>query len=150
MVRIPFPSISLAAKCRILFGLAVVLIIGAALTVPWLRMSDLVHAKNFHVARQMAIAAVHHYEQIPGDWRIRQRALDVWWAREAVAHGLPGPAPRVIPLDPMKPEAPAGFDEYVKESIRRLARQVGLEEAAPRVEPGRGGHGIYQVIRPIR
>src|SRR3954452_13924673 len=39
--RIRQLHISLAAKCQLLFGLAVVLIIGAALFVPWQRMEQL-------------------------------------------------------------------------------------------------------------
>ena len=39
--RIRRLNISLAAKCQLLFGAAVVLIIGAALFVPWQRMEQL-------------------------------------------------------------------------------------------------------------
>src|SRR5258706_768014 len=64
--RIRQLHISLAAKCQLLFGAAVVLIISAALFVPWQRMEQLMEqmnertAKTFadwaeadHVARQM-------------------------------------------------------------------------------------------------
>jgi two-component system, NarL family, sensor histidine kinase BarA len=42
--------ISLAAKCQILFGSAVVMIIGAALFVPWHRMDDLMKQLNARAA----------------------------------------------------------------------------------------------------
>lgn len=45
--------ISLATKYRILFGLAVLLIIGAALAVPWYRMELLVLDQPFHEAQRM-------------------------------------------------------------------------------------------------
>jgi len=46
--------ISLAAKYRILFGLAVLLIIGAALYVPWHRMEQLALAQPYREARRLA------------------------------------------------------------------------------------------------
>ncbi|HEX4053050.1 MAG TPA: ATP-binding protein [Tepidisphaeraceae bacterium] len=49
--------ISLAAKCQILFGAAVVLIIGAALYVPWKRMDDLILMVNLQTAEGLASQA---------------------------------------------------------------------------------------------
>jgi signal transduction histidine kinase len=46
--------ISLAAKCQILFGAAVVLIIGAALAVPWHRMEQLTEELNERTAGALA------------------------------------------------------------------------------------------------
>ena len=46
--------ISLAAKCQILFGAAVVLIIGAALSVPWHRMEQLTEQLNLRAASALA------------------------------------------------------------------------------------------------
>jgi signal transduction histidine kinase len=46
--------ISLAAKCQILFGAAVVLIIGAALYVPWRRMDGLIRKVNLQTAEGLA------------------------------------------------------------------------------------------------
>jgi two-component system, NarL family, sensor histidine kinase BarA len=48
--RIRQLRISLAAKCQILFGAAVVMIIGAALFVPWHRMDDLMNQINERAA----------------------------------------------------------------------------------------------------
>ena len=45
--------ISLAAKCQLLFGAAVVLIIGAALFVPWQRMEQLTDQLNERSARTL-------------------------------------------------------------------------------------------------
>src|SRR3954447_19068072 len=45
--------ISLAAKCQLLFGAAVVLIIGAALWVPWQRMEQLTGQINERTARSL-------------------------------------------------------------------------------------------------
>jgi two-component system sensor histidine kinase BarA len=50
--------ISLAAKCQILFGAAVVLIIGAALAVPWHRMEQLTEDLNNRTAGALADNAI--------------------------------------------------------------------------------------------
>lgn len=150
-MRIPFPSISLAAKCRILFGAAVLLIITAALLVPWLRMIDLVHAKNFETSRQIATIAARRCTMLPGDWKSRQQALNDWWARESALYGLPGDPPRLIPvIDPLRPKAPLGSDEYIEFCVTRLAEGVGLQEAPPRVERSRTGTYMYRTVIPIR
>lgn len=47
-------QISLANKCQLMFGAAVVLIITAALAVPWLRMADLVSDGQRVIARGLA------------------------------------------------------------------------------------------------
>src|ERR1051325_8435221 len=44
-------SISLAAKCQLLFGLAVLVIIAGALAVPWQRMEQLATQPNIKAAR---------------------------------------------------------------------------------------------------
>jgi signal transduction histidine kinase len=50
-------EISLAAKCQILFGAAVVLILGGALVVPWLRMEQLTDQITERSARALAETA---------------------------------------------------------------------------------------------
>src|SRR3954447_22853220 len=52
-------EISLAAKCQLLFGAAVVLIIGAALFVPWQRMEQLTEQLNERSARTLIDYAVN-------------------------------------------------------------------------------------------
>jgi len=51
----PRIRISLANKCQILFGAAVLLILSAALFVPWLRMQKLVEESQREVARELGI-----------------------------------------------------------------------------------------------
>jgi two-component system sensor histidine kinase BarA len=50
--------ISLAAKCQIFFGAAVILIIGMALYVPWKRMEQIVQEVNLQTAQGIAQQAV--------------------------------------------------------------------------------------------
>src|SRR6185436_19006963 len=45
--------LSLANKCLLLFGAAVILIIVAALSVPWLRMNSIVDEGQFESSRQL-------------------------------------------------------------------------------------------------
>jgi hypothetical protein len=52
--RIRQLRISLAAKCQLLFGVAVVLIISAALAVPWQRMEELTRKVDEQAARTLA------------------------------------------------------------------------------------------------
>ena len=59
--RIRQLRISLAAKCQILFGAAVVLIIAAALFVPWQRMEQLTEQLNERAAGALADEAVDRH-----------------------------------------------------------------------------------------
>ena len=58
-------NISLAAKCQLLFGAAVVLIIGAALLVPWQRMEQLTEQLNERSARTLIDYAVDAHSAKP-------------------------------------------------------------------------------------
>lgn len=58
--------ISLANKCQLLFGLAVVLILTAALTMPWLRMQKLVDEGQREIARKLADAWLEDLIQLGG------------------------------------------------------------------------------------
>jgi len=51
-------EISLAAKCQLLFGAAVVLIIAAALAVPWQRFEELTDQLNDGPAEALALNAI--------------------------------------------------------------------------------------------
>jgi len=48
-------GLSLAQKCLLVFGTAIVLVVLAALTVPWLRMTKLIDAGQQDISHQMAI-----------------------------------------------------------------------------------------------
>src|SRR5436190_106856 len=61
--------LSLAVKCQLLFGTALVLIIGAALFAPWRRMQDLTAQLNERAAAAVATHVVaehvHRYRDFP-------------------------------------------------------------------------------------
>jgi two-component system, NarL family, sensor histidine kinase BarA len=150
MIRFPPFSISLAAKCRLLFGLAVLLIIASALFVPWLRMRDLVHEANIQVARQIGRLAIARSDLSSGNWELKQRALDRWWPSGATQHGLRSPVPRLLPLsDASNPQPPPDADDYLKQAVHALAHNPDLREAPPAVETIRGGL-LYRIVLPVR
>jgi hypothetical protein len=62
-------TISLAAKCQLLFGLAVLVIIAGALAVPWQRMEQLAAQPNIEKAR---FAADLLFRQIHAGLRVRR------------------------------------------------------------------------------
>src|SRR5437588_2581958 len=64
--RIRRLNISLAAKCQLLFGGAVVLIIAATLFVPWRRMEQLTEQLNDAAASAVADSAVRHHVATAG------------------------------------------------------------------------------------
>lgn len=61
--------VSLANKCQILFGLAVVLILTAALAVPWLRMETLVDQSQRQIAERLAEAWINRLIELGGRLR---------------------------------------------------------------------------------
>lgn len=151
VTRLSFSTISLAAKCRLLFGLAVLLIVSSALFVPWLRMSDLVHEANIRTARQMALLARDRSDlQSSGDWSVKQRALARWWAVRRPGLGFDGPAPRLIPLVPSYPVAPAGSDRFLKQAVAQLADRPGLHEVQPLIDWAPDGTQRYRYCLAVR
>ncbi len=150
MPRISLLSISLAAKCRLLFGLAVLLIIAAALFVPWLRMRDLVHEQNIRTAHFIGRLATARSELAGGNWAPKQQALDRWWPVGAGQHGIRSPVPKLIALsDPSDPKPPQHVDEYDRQAIEALVDDpVGTE--APRFVDTIGGDLVYRIALPVR
>ncbi|MEM9789313.1 MAG: HAMP domain-containing sensor histidine kinase [Planctomycetota bacterium] len=61
--------VSVANKCQLLFGAAVVLIIAAALGVAWVRMTSLADRQPMRRAQDFANAWLADQVQLPGAWR---------------------------------------------------------------------------------
>lgn len=138
--------ISLANKCQIMFGGAVLLILMAALSVPWLRMQALVHNAQREIASQVA---------------------DVWLSDPAHAAFHPGlritaPAHRAGTTPPISP--PPGQIRYIAESSFRaeaardpfFARALAKFRADPHTydviatEPGPHGRTLDRYARAIQ
>ena len=150
MSRISLFSISLAAKCRLLFGLAVLLIIAAALFVPWLRMRDLVHEANIQAARSAGRLALAQIDLSSGNWDLQQAALARWWPAGAAQYGLRCPVPQLIALsDPAVPNSLPDVDPYLKQALLLLREEPGRAEAPPFAEPIEGDL-VYRIALPVR
>lgn len=92
-----FFHISLAAKCRLLFGLAVALIIGAALFIPWQMLEKLVADRNIQRARSAALIARAWIDPSNSDWGLQQELLDQWW-RDFAPKDLENASVQLVPL----------------------------------------------------
>ena len=104
-------ALSLAAKCRILFGLAVLLIIATALFVPWYYMERLVDEMNLNETRHLAWIARAYLQPEQPDWDEQQDLLDRWWSANAEAMHLGPMAPLFVRFaaedDTVRPVPPA-------------------------------------------
>src|SRR5256714_8609031 len=119
--RIRQMRISLAAKCQLLFGAAVVLIIAAALFVPWQRMEQLTDQLNERSARTLTDYAVEtHVARHAATTRPFTSPLAV--ARPA----FPRRAPRKPPMLPPRLilTGPARDDADLTVFERRAARRL--------------------------
>jgi len=92
-----FFHISLAAKCRLLFGLAVALIIGSALFIPWRILEKLVRVHDMDRARWAAQVARAWIDPSNPDWGLQQALLDQYW-RDNVSEDFKAAQPRLVPL----------------------------------------------------
>src|SRR5882757_7968212 len=97
--RIRQLQISLAAKCQLLFGAAVVLIIGAALFVPWQRMEQLTEQLNERSARTLIEYAVDsHVNRAKADGGSKEAPTNDFSALATPATTQPvGDAPPTVP-----------------------------------------------------
>ncbi|HWL93469.1 MAG TPA: HAMP domain-containing sensor histidine kinase [Phycisphaerae bacterium] len=150
MARISFFKISLAAKCRILFGLAVILIVGAALFVPWLRMHDLVHRMNIQLVLNMGRLVLARTELGAENWDLKQKALELWWPHGGGPGGGSSPVPRLVKLsDPLHPTPPPDADEFEKAAIATLLGDESLTELPARWDSS-GGLVRYRMAFAVR
>src|SRR5881398_739146 len=99
--------ISLAAKCQLLFGAAVVLIIAAALFVPWRRIEQLTEQLNERTAGALTEYAVAAYAsgRTPATRPTTLPSTTTRPSRLAGGLGVPGdavPQPRLVPLGPRR------------------------------------------------
>ncbi len=119
-------QISLARKCQLLFGLAVLLIIAAALFVPGYYMGSVVDQMQFQRAQQLAVLASARLDPANSDWRQQQQALDQWW--EVNQKALPFPKecrPLLIKL-PQTEISPAATQQQEWAKFHKsMSTQVG-------------------------
>src|SRR3954471_22658015 len=99
-------TISLAAKCQMLFGLAVLVIIAGALAVPWQRMEQLATQPNIKAAR-LAADIVFRQAHAVGGWSAGTRPAVS--TREASTESAVASAPATLaaPATAAKPASGA-------------------------------------------
>lgn len=95
----------LSVKYRILFGLAVILIVAAALYVPWYRMEALALEQSFREAQR---AADDHFRLVLGNARHDAMPGTISHAGEALTGVSAGHSPRFVPLRADYSELPDG------------------------------------------
>jgi two-component system sensor histidine kinase BarA len=123
-------QLSLAAKYRVLFGLAVLLIIAAALSVPWMLMSSLVYEQPYREARRICenyfrhllprsdeVVGVHFGDASLLPERFRSRVAPRFFRNPANPPGVSGMA-----------DAPP----FVQDALRKFIRHPKLPDHAER------------------
>ncbi|MCH7812814.1 MAG: HAMP domain-containing histidine kinase, partial [Planctomycetes bacterium] len=113
-------NISLATKCRLLFGGAVLLILAAALYVPLDRMGSLTDERYVVRAQQMAQAARLTTDFQGNNWKQAQTHLDQHWPAYAKAAGLDSGVPQLYPASTAYIVALFGIKGFKYRSIARF------------------------------
>ncbi len=129
-------GISLANKCLLIFGGAVVLVVLAALTVPWLRMDDLVDDGQLEVSRRLVEVWETLHTPTPGVFQDP--------GQEGIEHaGIRAKRLRVEEAQTL-----AEADRFLRRALRRLKGDPGLKDmqSASRV----GGTREYRYVKAIR
>ena len=126
--------ISVAIKLVIFFGLAITVVVAAALSVPWLWISTLSDELAIQSARNTATAAAARCG-LPAteDWEDKQLQLSKWWEQFARQTQLPPTeAPRLIKVDPFSKDLPGELDESLSRAIIRTSSAIGCTLDASR------------------
>jgi signal transduction histidine kinase len=118
--RIRRLNISLAAKCQLLFGAALVLIIGAALFVPWQRMEQLTNELNDTAAGAIAETIVRQHVRLSAEPTSRPVAPPMQpTSRPAHAGMIESLPARLIGLRPGTPELMTPWEKSVLAELQR-------------------------------
>lgn len=168
-------NISLAGKCRLLFGVAVLLIIVVALSVPWFRMDRLVDEQNAQAARALAEAYLRYdvhrsllKSPLPAglDSRDKANAPSTSPASERQS-GQPGGGwvglsssavhEMLVPrtgLGASRPQLimeddPRGLDEFIDQSLKMFTADPMIGERF-RLETTPQGRRVYRYVRAVR
>ncbi len=142
-------SISLAAKCRILFGWAVALIIATALFFPWYYMECLVDELNLRETRHFALLARGYLQPAQPDWDNQQKLLEQWWAAHAETMQLPAAVPRFVRLPDNPEEAARLSDPFVVRAFKAFLRKDELAELSGS-ETAPDGQNLYRLALAVR
>jgi two-component system sensor histidine kinase BarA len=132
-------GISLANKCLLLFGGAVVLIVLLALTVPWLRMDNLVDDGQLQLSRQLALV----WERLDAQATKSNTFLDPGPDGSIEYAGI-----RAKRLRLAEAEAQARGNPFLATALRRFRTDPGLTDAQS--ASWSGVTREYRYIRAVR
>lgn len=121
-------NLSLSNKCLLLFGGAITILVGIALTVPWLRMNALVRAGQLEVSRELI--------GLWSDLEESQRDLVLLGGVTFEEHTL------------MEAEKLAGDDSFIRRSLRAFSRAKPENERI--ASSWEGGGKRYRYVRARR
>lgn len=114
-------KISLARKCQILFGAAVLSIIAASLIIPGMQMNNLTQQRYLQVAEEAATIALEH-APLTKDWSEAQQTLNHDWPNIVRRGGdkLPLTPPTLIPIEEAEATALAAKSGFIAKSLSEL------------------------------
>ena len=117
-------GLSLANKVQLLFGTAVVVMIAAALAVPWFRSEELVYRSQLEVSRQLADA----------------------WLESGAWESSEGPIPvRIYSLSQAEKDVKEAF---IAEAAERMKSDQDLDELFQQIDTG--SEVVYNYARALR
>jgi signal transduction histidine kinase len=141
-------SISLAAKCQLLFGLAVLVIIAGALAVPWQRMEQLAVQPNVKAAR---LAADLFFREVHTSRAAATSPATVPWSDIALTDS-DFPRPRILTAS--SATQPFAGDDAIAEQALALFRERPQETDFGKVFTTTDRKGerlrVYRYAAPIR
>jgi signal transduction histidine kinase len=112
-------KISLATKCQLLFGVAVVLVICAALFVPWQRMEQLSDQPNVSAAAMLAQQAVRDHVDLYTSATTRPSLLSTQQVTTRPTEPDEATYPRLISINPSSQSGLTKFDIGAIEAFKR-------------------------------
>jgi signal transduction histidine kinase len=128
MRLLPNSKISLARKCQFLFGAAVLIIIGASLIIPAIRMNDLTREQYLRLAKESATVAIMETDLLGQDWQVAQESINRNWPRLRKRFGadeLAAAPPRLFPIEEAQALELIGKGEgFLTHAIAELQRDA--------------------------
>ncbi len=126
MRRRSWLNISLAAKCRYLFGAAVIFIIAVSYYVPWTLVRS--WTEEAYCQEALSIAKLVRTDtDLEGDWATAQKALNEHWPQLSRLANLPGDVPDLISIEAARNRVLYPPNGFVAESIEALQRDPNRE-----------------------
>jgi two-component system sensor histidine kinase BarA len=143
--RIRRLNISLAAKCQLLFGSSVVLIIAAALFVPWQRMDQLTQQMNGVAASAVAESVIRAHVATEHPTATTRTATEPTTQRAIRINGSESPVPRLIGLSPTADQPMTAWERTVQTELRKHPQTEPISRTYPR----RDGSIGFRFAQPL-